>query len=109
MSEDEQTTGLEKIVPETEVVELNGHKIDVNPVENEKTLRAAMESEKRGQDNVDFFIDLAAKSLNQNEGFENITGQDLKESKGNILPLIMAVQKVNGLGDFLDEEELQGM
>jgi len=107
MSEDEQKTGLEKLVPESKIVTLNGHKVEVKPLENEQQLEAAMKAEKRGQDNMDFFLELVAMTLNQNEGFENITGEDVKNSRGNILPLVMKVQEVNGLSDFLDEEDLQ--
>lgn len=108
MTEQEQDkSDIEKLVPQTESVTLNGHKIVIRPLENEQQLKAAMESEKRGKDNTDFFLELVAMTLNENEGFDGVTGEDVKNSRGNILPLIMKVQEVNGLNDFLDEEELQ--
>lgn len=109
MADDEQKSGLEMIVPESKTVELNGTEIEVKPLENQDTLEASMEAEKRGQDNKDFFYELIARTLNENEGFDGITAQEVKESRGNVLPLVMAVQEVNGLGDFLDQEELQEM
>ena len=108
-NEDEQNVGLDLIVPEGQTVTLNGVEVEAKPVNNDVQLRAAMEAEKRGQDNVDFFLELVAETLNQdqNEEFENVTAEGLKQSEGNILPLVMAVQEANGLGDFLDEEDLE--
>lgn len=103
----EEKTGLEKLVPESKTITLNGHEIEVNPLKNEKVLQAAMEAEKRGKDNIDFFLELIADTLNDNDGFEDVTGEGVREGKGSILPLIQAVQEVNGLQDFLDEEEIQ--
>jgi len=110
MSEQEDgKSGLEKIVPESKTVTLNGEEITVKPLENEDTLKASMEAEKRGQDNKDVFYELIARTLNENDGFDGVTAEEVKKSRGNVLPLVLAVQEVNGLGDFLDEEELQGM
>lgn len=106
MSE-QNKSGIEKIVPADKKVTLNGHEINIKPLENEKILKAAMESERSGKDNTDFFLELVADTLNENEGFEGVTAKDVRESRGNILPLIMSVQEVNGLSDFLDEEDLQ--
>lgn len=100
---------LQQLVPETKTVKIAGTKIDVPPLSNEQQLKATIEAEKRGQDNQDFFLKLIAMTLNENDGFEGVTKDDVRTSKGNILPLINAVQEANGLGDFLDEEEVEDL
>lgn len=108
MSEQNQgKSDIEKLVPGSKTINLNGHEIEVKPLENDKTLRAAAESDKPGKDNMDYFLELVAETLNENEGFSGVTAQEVKNSRGNILPLVTAVQQVNGLADFLDEEDLE--
>lgn len=109
MTDEEQKSGLEMIVPEGQTVHLNGVEIEAKPVENDKQLKAAMEAEKRGKDNIDFFLELVAATLNQeqNEDFEDVSAEEIRKSRGNILPLLTAVQEANGLADFLDEEEME--
>jgi len=110
MSEDEnEKSDLEKIVPETKTVELNGQEIQVKPLQNEPLLKGMMEASKRDQDNRHFFYQAVASTLNSNEGFSEITVEDIKNSRFNIAPLIEAITEVNGLGDFLDEEEIEEM
>lgn len=108
-NEENQKSGLEMIVPEGQTVHLNGVEIEAKPVENEEQLKAAMQSEKRGNDNIDFFLELVAATLNQeqNEEFEDVEASEIRSSRGNILPLLTAVQEANGLSDFLDEEDIE--
>lgn len=100
----EEKSDIEKLVPEKREVTINGVDVTVEPLENQKTLEAAMEAEKRGQEDVDFFLHLIAETLNMNEEFDGVTLEDVKTSRGNLLPLLQAVQEVNGLQDFSDEK-----
>lgn len=111
MADDEQKAkeDLQKLVPEDKTVEVNGVEIDVKPLQNEPLLKGMMEASKRDQDNRHFFYQAVASTLNSNEGFSDITIEDIKNSRFNIAPLIEAITEVNGLGDFLDEEEIEEM
>lgn len=108
MTDEEQNKkDLDKLQPQAQTLELNGHEITFPPLENDATLQATVESEKRGGSDLDFFLELIAISINTNDGFEDVTKEDVKDMKGTILPMLQAVQSANGL-DF-SEEDVEGL
>lgn len=104
-NEDENKTAvsdMEKLVADPKTISINGNEITVKPIKNKKIMREAVESEKNGESDADFLYGLVAETLNMNQGFD-VTVEEVKDARGTILPLMQAVQEVNGLADFLDQ------
>lgn len=101
-----EKSDMEKLVPEATTLTVNGVELRFEPLDNDKILKAAVEAERRGQDDFDFILELIAMTISKNDGFD-VTSQEVKDSKGNLLPMMNTVQEVNGL-DF-SEEELEEM
>lgn len=93
---------IDKLTPGPKTITLNGHEIEVRPIENETFLKAAAEAEKSGDSDMELFIRLGAKVLQEN-GWD-VSPKELAEGRGIILPLINAIQEVNELTDFSEEE-----
>lgn len=100
--DDEAVSDMEKLVADPKKVTINGTDITVKPLKNKDIMSTAVEAEKKGDSDADFLYGLVAMTLNQNDGFD-VTVEEVKESSGTILPLMNAVQEVNGLADFLDQ------
>jgi hypothetical protein len=105
--EENSGSDIDKLVPESETITLNGEEIEVRPIKNEDFLKAAMTAEQRGDDNIELFMQLATTVLEDN-GYD-VTARELRDSRGNILPLITAIQEVNSMADFSDEDLVEEM
>ncbi|MDY6788791.1 MAG: hypothetical protein SVV03_02400 [Candidatus Nanohaloarchaea archaeon] len=101
-----EKSDMEKLVPEASTLTINDVELTFEPLDNEKILKSAVKAERKGQDDFDFILELIAMTISKNEGFD-VTAEEVKKSKGNLLPMMNTVQEVNGL-DF-SEEELEEM
>lgn len=87
---------MEKLEADPKTIELAGTEVEVAPIDNSKIISAVVDSERRGEEWM--YYKLTSMTLNKNDGFD-VTPQEVQNSKGNILGLMLAVQEVNGL-DF---------